>query len=182
VIVQELGQSLLEMLRPGCDRIEIAGSIRRGKVQPKDIELVAIPKIHHTADLFGTEYHTDMLSERIQDFCGHVDDEWGFDQALKRNGPKYKRLRHARGVCCDLFITDADQWGAQFVIRTGPAEFSHMLVTRALRLGMKQEDGRLWRIHRDDTKTVIPTPEEVDYLKALGLPWIEPEQRGKATA
>ena len=189
--IQELAQELLEELRPGCERIEIAGSIRRGELEPKDIELVAIPRITGTiggSDFFGNLIDADVhneLDELVNDMVRKpLDDQpWHMDSILRRNGLKYKRLRHVdANVCCDLFIVTPETWGAQFAIRTGPADFSHMLVTRALRLGMKQEDGRLWRIHRDDTKTVIETPEERDYFAALGLPWIEPEMRGKVAA
>jgi DNA polymerase/3'-5' exonuclease PolX len=45
-------------LAPYCERIEIAGSVRRRKPQVKDIELVAIPR-QVTADRFGDETATD---------------------------------------------------------------------------------------------------------------------------
>ncbi len=35
-------------LEPFCDRIEIAGSIRRKKPNVKDVEIVAIPKPYET--------------------------------------------------------------------------------------------------------------------------------------
>lgn len=184
---QGLALLLLEYLRPGCERIEIAGSIRRGKAEPKDIELIAIPRrtdkmqeIDIWGQPVGDPVCCDHLYNAVQKLV-NSGGAWTFDNILKRNGPKYKRLRHwaGTGTCCDLFIVTPETWGAQFVIRTGPADFSHTLVTRALRLGMKQEDGRLWRTHRDGTKTVIETPEERDYFKALGLEWIEPEMRGK---
>ena len=36
---------LVERLRPACTRIEIAGSVRRGYAEVKDIEIVAIPDL-----------------------------------------------------------------------------------------------------------------------------------------
>lgn len=189
-VIQALAQSLLEYLRPGCERIEIAGSIRRGKTNPKDIELLAIPLVvteMATVDMFGnagTPIEHNRLDYYLERMYTNGLGTWTLDPVLKRNGAKYKRLRYwgELEVCCDLFITDKDQWGAQMVIRTGPADFSHMLVTRALHMGMKQEDGRLWRTHRDDTKTVIETPTEESYFKALGMDYIEPEMRGKVPA
>ena len=182
--IQGLALELLEALRPGCERIEVAGSIRRGKKEPKDIELVVIAKYrdgYRTTLFADAAPRVSCLDDALDDLF-ELSGNWQFDITLKRNGPKYKRLRHRdTGVACDMFIVEPLAFGAQFVLRTGPAEFSHMLVTRALRLGMQQEGGQLWRVHRDDTKTVIPTPEERDYFAALGLPWIEPEQRGKAT-
>lgn len=183
--VQQFAKELRDLLAPACERIEIAGSVRRGKAEPKDIELLAIPKMlpQVSEDMFGAVVSQTVISALDGALMSLVENgPWEFDQVLRRNGSKYKRLSrfdNGRDVCCDLFIVTAETWGAQFAIRTGPADFSHMLVTRALRMGMKQEDGRLWRIHRDNTKTVIETPEERDYFAALGLPWLEPEQRGK---
>ena len=41
---QALAEELASGLEPGCTRIEIAGSVRRGKPEPHDLEIVAIPK------------------------------------------------------------------------------------------------------------------------------------------
>lgn len=185
VTIQQLAHELLEMLRPGCERIEIAGGIRRGKAEPKDIELVAVPawRTEGFPDLFGEDAMLTLscLDDRLAEL--YTAGAWELDHVLRRNGPKYKRLRHiASDTCCDLFIVTPETFGAQFVIRTGPADFSHMLVALALRMGMKQDDGRLWRVHRDDTKTAIETPEERDYFAALGMEYIEPELRGKVPA
>ena len=47
--------ALRELLAPACERIEVAGSIRRGKPEVKDAEIVAIPKTYEveTPGLFG---------------------------------------------------------------------------------------------------------------------------------
>ena len=36
-----MAQSLVEVLAPACERIEIAGGVRRRKVEPNDIEIVS---------------------------------------------------------------------------------------------------------------------------------------------
>lgn len=176
--IQDLAHELRDALAPGCERIEVAGSIRRGKRDPKDIELVAIARMHHTADMFGQEYVTDELEGYLSAHTRYIDSEWQFDTVLKRNGPKYKRLRHiVSGVCCDLFITTAEQWGVIFALRTGPGDFSKALVTRAYRYGLKVDEGQLWRTHRDDTRTPVPTPDEAAFFAALHVPYLEPEAR-----
>lgn len=182
VEVRALAESLRDALAPACARLEIAGSIRRGKPDPSDIELVAIPYVTdllQELDLFGgvvDEIYRDHLGEALDAlFAGGA---WGLDTQLPRNGPKYKRLRHApSGVCCDLFITTAESWGVIFTIRTGPSEFSTELVTRARRRGLQVQDGRVWRLHRDGTRTALSTPEEADFFHALGLPYMGPGRR-----
>ncbi len=43
----EIAERTKKLLAPYCERIEIAGSIRRKKPEVKDIELVAIPKLEN---------------------------------------------------------------------------------------------------------------------------------------
>jgi DNA polymerase/3'-5' exonuclease PolX len=47
---REIAEALVELLTPACQRIEIAGSIRRKKLYPNDIEVVAIPKWLYSED------------------------------------------------------------------------------------------------------------------------------------
>jgi len=52
---RKIGMEVVEALAPACDRIMIAGSVRRGKAQPKNIEIVYIPRLVPTrVDLFTT--------------------------------------------------------------------------------------------------------------------------------
>lgn len=182
--IRTLATELVEQLRPGCDRIEIAGSIRRGKADPKDIEIVAVPCITdeiQELDLFGNVVDTivcDHLYNQLQKLYANGTGPWTLDPNLRRNGPKYKRLMHWQtGIACDLFIADASNWGNILTIRTGPGDFSRELVTRAHRFGLKQDGGQLWREHRDGTRTVIPCPEERDFFAALHVPYLEPGER-----
>jgi len=130
--ILEIANELVEILRPGCERIEIAGSIRRGKVNPKDIEIVAIPRFTEDADrdMFGNEYNPRRVNWLEANIFTALETGWGFDIAVRRNGSHYKRLMHHSGIACDLFITDARRWGAIYTIRTGPGQFSQMLVMR----------------------------------------------------
>jgi len=41
---RKLAEQMVERLRPACDKIEIAGSVRRGKPEVKDIEIVCLPR------------------------------------------------------------------------------------------------------------------------------------------
>ena len=48
-----VADDLLHLLAPHCERIAVAGSIRRKRPQVKDIELLCASKVTSTADLFG---------------------------------------------------------------------------------------------------------------------------------
>ncbi len=193
--IQPIADSLVDQLRSACLRIEIAGSVRRGKPDPKDLELVAIPATGHytVQDLFET-----VIEEHA---VNHLDDalmtlydlgEWELDPVLRRNGTHYKRLSHvATGICCDLYITDARRWGIIATIRTGPGDFSKALVNYAHRKALFIQDGLLHQHApeydlRGDVKLcpagercrcIAETPEERDVFASLGLPWIEPIRR-----
>ncbi|MDP2873417.1 MAG: hypothetical protein Q8P31_12890, partial [Bacillota bacterium] len=54
-----IAEELKMLLEPGCARIEIAGSIRRRKPDPGDIELLFIPKFRGLVD--ELDYHVQSL-------------------------------------------------------------------------------------------------------------------------
>jgi DNA polymerase/3'-5' exonuclease PolX len=86
------------VLAPFCARIEIAGSIRRGKPQVKDIELVAMPRQVPTG-LFGDELVTDP------DFCAVVN-QWPAVKGTPEG--RYTQRRLPEGIALDLFMADVE--------------------------------------------------------------------------
>lgn len=179
-----LAEKLQALLAPGCKRIEIAGSVRRQKADPGDIELVAIPDMRPPRPLFGYKGCTTTLDFILAGL------ERGDDEAICLHpilgGPKYKKywvsLDGGISQCIklDLFLcTPPSDWGVEFLIRTGPSEFSHWLVSpRYVGGGMPNGyhcEGN--RIVAYDDGTYIPCPEEIDLLRFCGLDWIEPKNR-----
>jgi len=163
-----IADELLRTLRPSCERIEIAGSIRRAKKEVKDIELIAIPLF--MPDLFGET----LLDHSLDVF------DWASVGDLKAGGHKMKKVALHAGINLDLFIvTPPAQWGVQMVIRTGPAEFSQWMVTKksiggALPDHCFVKDGAVWD-GRDGSKFNLP--EEKDFFRLCGLNWLEPALR-----
>lgn len=144
-------------LEPHCERIEIAGSIRRKKTEVKDIEIVAIPKPYETG-LFASGIAT-------------VVTKW---QAVKGTLPcKYTQRILPEGIKLDLFFAEPDNWGLILAIRTGSAEFSHqVLAVRWVQLGYKSVDGHLTANGRR-----VPIREEEDLFSRLRMDYIAPEKR-----
>lgn len=176
--------ALVGELADACERIEIAGSVRRRKGEVHDLEIVAISRVasSSSAGLWGDVETTNWyaLDERI---AGMV-----FDGVLAprdvlvvrrdlteetqhRMGPAYKALVY-RGMPVDLFVTDAERWGCIFALRTGPGDWNTRLVTECKRWFRRVEDGRVLHLGK-----VVPTPEEPDFFRALGVPWLEPWER-----
>ena len=171
---EKIATELRDMLAPSCLRIEIAGSIRRRKPEVKDIELVAIPKHgQQPGTLFDTEM-VSLLSHDIDVLVARKQLE--FDAETPRNGDKYKRLRF-KEMAVDLFIVTPESWGVQFLLRTGPAEFSHRLVTPREHGGYLPENMRISGGRVLNFGEPLKTPEEQDVFGAVGLTYIFPEHR-----
>ena len=131
---QPLAADLVADLAPYCARIEIAGSIRRQAPTVGDLELVAIPQLVAQQDLFGelSGEHTDLLEDRLGRMleAGELAPRYT-ESEQQRLGPRYKALLY-RGAAVDLFIVrEPAQYGVILAIRTGPADYSHNLVTPA---------------------------------------------------
>lgn len=162
------------VLAPACTRIVVAGSIRRRSPDVKDIELVAEPDMRF--DLAG-ELADDALEVLVPCLVRQGWATWrqrGDGQVLA-TGPRYYALVHVEsGIPVDVFVCrPPSQWGAVLAIRTGPAEYSRELVTRARRRGLRCEGNRLIRADG----SVLPTPGERDFVEACGLRYVEPEWR-----
>lgn len=170
-------KEIVELLAPAVVRIEIAGSIRRRKPDVKDIEIVCTPRLEDDpSQLFATQQHS-ILDARILKLHNEKS-ALAFPDMDRKNGERYKRLQWQRAIGVDLFVVlPPAQWGPILTIRTGPADFSHRLVTSrslggAMPAGIRQDKGRL--VQAD---FALDTPEETDFFAALGLPWIPPEER-----
>ncbi len=196
----KIANGLVEWLGSSCDRIEIAGSIRRGKADVKDIEIVAIAKLVKVPQpyMFGPNEEAGIanlksnqsIKSRLEIAVGvltQMPNPWQFDPDLKRNGEKYKRLKHIdSGMICDLFITTPEKWGLIYAIRTGPADFSKAIVLKFLSRGWHQHGGQLHGHPKRNGKPcekgtrcqlIIPTPEEVDVFNVLSWKYLAADER-----
>lgn len=147
-----------ESLMPHCNRIEIAGSIRRKKEEIGDIEIVAIPKPFQTG-LF-------------EDGIASVINQW---EKVKGELPcKYTQRILPEGIKLDIFFATPDNWGLILAIRTGSARYSHEVLAGGWsRLGYKSIEGML-HVRKNAT---IPVKEEEDLFKLIGIPYTPPEKR-----
>lgn len=170
---------LATILALGCERIRIAGSIRRRRPDVGDIELVAVPRFAELADgLFETRRQSelDILVDTLLlqgTLATHPTDP--------KRGERYAKLVHrASGLQVDLFTARPETFGLILLIRTGPAAFSQELVTEARRRGLHVANGEL---HRGSLGCgsrrceVIPTPQEADVFAAMGMAYILPAER-----
>lgn len=179
---------LARELSPFCERFEVAGSIRRRVESPGDIDLVVIPSRQHPRPVFGKKPFSSSLEQRLSEL--QDDHQFSFlagGDKLKRYS-LYPRDWGVGGsllpVKLQITIATPDNWAYWLLIRTGPAEFSHWIVTPQSKGGaipdcIVYKDFHLWRTgeESDFPPTPIFTPDETAWLHALDLPYIEPWDR-----
>ena len=179
-----IAEKVMETLSPACERIEIAGSIRRQKPTIGDIEIVAIPRLcpdlEAQPSLFGDPPKmVSALDLLLDNLVRHKDHFRRGD----KNGPLFKNFlvefnRDGSEIGLDLFLTTPEQWGYILALRTGPGDFNQAWVTQKSKGGLLPDEYNFsggwlhFRGHR------IPTPEETDVFNLLGTgKLIPPEQR-----
>jgi len=150
--IEKIAEKYVDILKPYCERIEIAGSIRRRKEFPSDIEIVAQVK------------DRDGFAKKVEEWEGIRGSPYG----------KYTQRLVEEGVKLDIFITadDGSNYGNIMTIRTGSANFSHALMIRARRCGLKHKNGYLWL---DGVR--MECYDEKQFFKLLGMEWVSPDRR-----
>lgn len=162
---EALADEIVQVLKPVCQRVEIAGSIRRRKETIGDIEIVCIPK----------ERQIGLFGETVRDATAIYNALYAAKYKLTKGGDKYAACTKD-GIKYDVFITTKEAWGCIFMIRTGSAKFVKKMMIQRRMYGycdnMRFADGRLWR-----NWVVLDTPEEEDVFREMGLAFVPPEER-----
>ena len=166
-----LAEKIVGELAINCERIEIAGSIRRGRPYCGDIDLVVLPK--KMADI-----------SKILDRCAA-------NATLLKRGDQYIVFTLANGFQLDLWVAHAGgigenpdlfdtelkrvpgNFGVLLLARTGSAMHNVWIAQTA------QARGLHFNPHKGVLrgKEVVASVEEADIFAALGLDFIAPERR-----
>jgi len=169
---QIIAAEIRQALEVVAERIEIVGSIRRRLGWVHDIDLVLIPQGEWIQKAKGNlqpmpgHNHWFDIPRLINDMAGRV----------IRKGPAIITAE-VQGIQVDVYCATEEPWGILMLIKTGPKEFNVELCKRAQRLGMHlNPQTGIWK----DGKCIASRTEE-EILKALGLPYIKPVDRDKAT-
>ena len=156
-LADELAAELCAILDPYCERLEVAGSIRRRKDFCNDIDIVLIPK-----NLLA-------LYQFLAYACQH-------DFAIVKWGPKLASLTYQSvlSVQVDLYFATLETWATLLLIRTGSKENNIRLCKAAQKKGwkLKADGSGLF----DGSKKRVAGDEESIY-EALGLEYEEPTER-----
>jgi len=178
---QAVADEIVARLLPFCERIVVAGSLRRRKAEVGDVEILYIPRLATTkVDFFATA--TGKL----------VDDELNFmlscrllEKRLNKLGSemwgsKNKLARHACGIPVDFFSATPENWWNYLVCRTGGAQSNVAVASAAQRKGWKwnpygvgfSRGGAL----AGDSET-HPVASEQEVFQFVGMPYREPWKR-----
>lgn len=175
-----VAEDLAGQLAPGCERIEIAGSIRRRRPDVGDVELLYIPRLREEPDpasLFDMREvnEADELIAKLERL-----------EVLRRRlsvtgvqafGKLNKLMVHApSGIPVDLFAASPATWWNQLVCRTGPADLNTRICDAAINRGWH------WNVYgpgfsRADHKESIEMHSEAEVFAFVGMPYREPAER-----
>ncbi len=147
---QKVADAVVRRLSPYCQRIEIAGSIRRRIPWVNDVDLVLIPH-----DLWN--FHGELIK------LGQ----------LKMSGKKIMRVM-VGSTQVDIYVADEGTWATLLLIRTGSKESNIRLCSRAKDMGWHlaaSGDG----LFNEKGERIAGDSEESIY-GALGLPYQRPEE------
>jgi DNA polymerase (family 10) len=148
---QSIADEVIKRLAPYCQRIAVAGSVRRQKPMVNDIDLVLIPN-----DLWSLHGELMKLGQ------------------LKMSGQKIMRVMIGN-TQVDIYVADEDTWATLLLIRTGSKESNIRLCSRAKDMGWHlaaSGDGLF-----NEKGERIAGDSEISIYNALGLPYQRPEER-----
>jgi len=191
-----IAETIIEKIKPMCEPgfCVVGGSVRRGKEEVHDIEIVAKPILKAPRAEFGTKVIHKTLLDQVLYEMDKGDDLIRF----VKGKDKLKQYSVSLGAF-DLPLTSApfmvefwlctppSEWGVHYTIRTGPKDFGKWMVTEKSH-GGALPDGYICRDnvigHRitedgkeDRREGAIPMPTEKDFFEFCGLKWIEPAKR-----
>lgn len=151
--VLDLANKVVKQIRPFCRKIEIAGSIRRKKKNPGDIDIVLIAK-------------TEKDKQKIKELLSR--------EGKFLEGGSHEMFFRIRGIDIDLFFAVLEEWGAALLAYSGQKGSNIGLRRVAERAGFKLTNHGLFR--RSGGKRIAGKTEREIYA-ALGRPYKEPWER-----
>ncbi|MEO8666551.1 MAG: hypothetical protein ABI462_13750 [Ignavibacteria bacterium] len=152
-----LAEEIIRIIKPYCNKLEIAGSVRRKKEIVKDIELVVTtPDVKTLKNKLGLF----LLKENKIPFL--------------KSGNKYINFLY-KGYKFDLFVAAEDNFGLTFLSRTGSAEFTTRMLAhwKKITSGGSSVNGYLH--DKEGNKYLTPTEESV--FELLMLNFVDPKFR-----
>lgn len=145
-----LSRKVVKLLRPYCRRVLIVGSIRRKEKNPRDIDIVIIPK------------NREKLVEFLKTKGRYL------------QGGEHESTWRIEGVKVELYYTVSEEWGAEILAYSSKKGSGIGLRVIARLKGMKLTQHGLFN---RKTGRRIAGKTEKEIYHALGRPYKKPEDR-----
>jgi DNA polymerase (family 10) len=157
---ERLASKIIQTIENCCEKVEVAGSIRRQRPEVNDIDIVAIPK-----PFMWNRIPLLMYSEL------DAKTVIGGPQIIRMNIPFANSPDHQAQV--DFYAATLGTWGLLLLIRTGSTEHNIKLCSWAKSMGLmlSAKDGVI------KNGQVIASQTEEDIFKALCLDYVAPGDR-----
>jgi DNA polymerase/3'-5' exonuclease PolX len=159
------------------DRLVVAGSLRRRKLEVGDVEILYVPKlVSQTVDFF-TSCSVSAVDLMLADLLGkNIIAKRTNKNGSVMWGEKNKLAVHvASGIPVDFFAATEANWFNYLVCRTGGAENNCQIASAAQAKGWK------WNPYgagfMDDRGLIVQVKSERDVFELVELPYREPWER-----
>lgn len=154
---EEIAKQIKTAVTAHCERIQVAGSIRRQKPKVHDIDFVAVAK----SDAEWQKITEELKRMKAKLSCSG-------NSVTKALLPYKNSL-----VKVDFYRAKPSNFGIHLLVRTGSAEHNMWLASLAISKGMriKYSEGLI------KENTVIAGEDEKEVFEALGLHYTAPSQR-----
>lgn len=176
-------RALLPFLQPHCQRLIVAGSLRRRKSEVGDIELLFIPKITlapDPSDLFVKLVEINEMDQAIERLItagilvkrqkANGTETWGNQNKLA--------IHQASGIPIDFFATSQECWFNYLVCRTGGAVNNTTIAATAKALGWQWNPyGTGFSRSSGLGRKIHSVHSEREVFEFVGLPYLEPWER-----
>lgn len=172
-----IAQDLCRQLSPFCERIAIAGSLRRRRPEAGDIEILYVPKIGEKPDgLFGSKSYS-MADAEIERMLaeGMIAKRPNVNGSFTWGEKNKFAIDCATGIPIDFFSTPLENWWVYLVVRTGGKDTNLRLTTGAQKLGKSLNAYGCGVTNADGS--VTPATSEEHVFDLCGVPYLKPWER-----
>jgi DNA polymerase/3'-5' exonuclease PolX len=179
----KIAREVVDVLKPHCEKLIVAGSLRRRKAFVSDIEILFIPAFKVAPDpndLFGNRRPINQAELVLDKFLesGLIAKRLS-SRGSEAWGPLNKLGVHvASGMPIDFFTASRENWYNFVVVRTGGAENNKRIASAAIARGwnwhaygsgFSRANGLRVEHHHVES--------ERDCFDFVALPYLEPAQR-----
>ena len=174
---KSIAGEVIDLLQSAFVNLHVAGSVRRGKPQVSDIELVGIP--------VSTTLFKQLTSSLEQDgiITKHDYKPENYHPSY-RWGDAYRGFNY-KGMLIEVFCAEPETFGYIYWLRTGPGEANTAVMywLKQRQSPVRMADGAVWYVeyHGDEYQRIsqLRVPDEHTLFDLINVPFVPPSQRNE---